>query len=84
VGAKSLYAGRPENTSRVGAKPLYADHRTGISAMGQTYAFTASLGRAKLLKSKRYTYKNVTTKQGTCISEIKPSNAIVGLKEIMI
>jgi len=44
-----------------------------------TCAFTASLRRAKLLNSERYTYKDVTMKQGTCISEIKPSNGIVGL-----
>jgi len=46
--------------------------------MAQTSSFTASLRRAKLLKSERDTYKDVTTRQGTCISEIKPSNAIVG------
>jgi hypothetical protein len=45
--------------------------------MAQTCAFTASLRRATILKSERYTYKDVTTRQGTCISEIKPSNAIV-------
>jgi len=45
--------------------------------MAQTCAFTASLRRATILKSERDTYKDVTTRQGTCISEIKPSNAIV-------
>jgi len=29
----------------------------------------------------RFTYKDVITSQGTCISEIRPSNAIVRLRK---
>jgi hypothetical protein len=50
--------------------------------MAQTCAFTAFLRRATILKSERDTHKDVTTRQGTCISEIKPSNAIVGFKKM--